>query len=67
MKANTPTFLEAFSSPRAPAVIIPEEDGAAEAGKTSLVGTGPYKITEYVPDSHVTLEKFEDYTAGHPL
>jgi peptide/nickel transport system substrate-binding protein len=62
MKANTPTFLEAFSSPRAPAVIIPEEDGAAEAGKTSLVGTGPYKITEYVPDDHVTLEKFADYT-----
>jgi peptide/nickel transport system substrate-binding protein len=62
MKAKTPTFLESFSSPRAPAVIIPEEDGAAEAGKTSLVGTGPYKITEYVPDSHVTLEKFADYT-----
>lgn len=62
MKAKTPTFLESFSSPRAPAVIIPEEDFAAEAGKTSLVGTGPYKITEYVPDSHVTLEKFADYT-----
>jgi peptide/nickel transport system substrate-binding protein len=61
MKAKTPTFIEAFSSPRAPAVIIPEEDAAAEAGKTSLVGTGPYKITEYVPDSHVTLEKFADY------
>jgi peptide/nickel transport system substrate-binding protein len=62
MKAKTPTFIEAFSSPRAPAVIIPEEDANAEAGKTSLVGTGPYKITEYVPDSHVTLEKFADYT-----
>lgn len=62
MKAKTPTFLEAFSSPRAPAVVIPEEDAAAEAGKTSLVGTGPYKITDYVPDSHVTLEKFADYT-----
>ena len=62
MNAPTPTFLEAFSSPRAPAVIIPEEDGAAEPGRTSLVGTGPYKITEYVPDSHVTIEKFADYS-----
>jgi peptide/nickel transport system substrate-binding protein len=62
MKAATPTFLEAFCSPRAPAVIIPEEDAMAEAGKTSLIGTGPYKITEYVPDSHVTLEKFADYS-----
>jgi peptide/nickel transport system substrate-binding protein len=63
MKKATPTFLEAFSSPRAPAVIIPEEDGAAEAGKTSLIGTGPYKFVEYVPDSHVKLERFDDYTA----
>ena len=62
MKQATPTFIEAFSSPRAPAAIIPEEDAEAEAGKTSMVGTGPYKITEYVPDSHVTLEKFDDYS-----
>ena len=62
MKRATPTFLEAFSNPRSPAVIIPEEDADAEPGKTSLVGTGPYKIIEYVPDSHVTLEKFADYT-----
>ncbi|HEY8594724.1 MAG TPA: ABC transporter substrate-binding protein [Devosiaceae bacterium] len=62
MKEDTPTFLEAFSSPRAPAVIIPEEDGEAEANKTSLVGTGPYKYVEYVPDSHVKLERFEGYS-----
>ena len=63
MKQPTPTFLEAFSSPRAPAVIIPEEDGQTEAGKNSFVGTGPYKFVEYVPDSHVKLERFEDYSA----
>ncbi len=63
MEEATPTFLEAFSSPRAPAVIIPEEDGDAEAGKNSFVGTGPYKFVEYVPDSHVTIERFEDYSA----
>ena len=63
MVADTPTFLEAFSSPRAPAVIIPSEDAEAEAGKTSLIGTGPYKYVEYVPDDHVTLEKFADYSA----
>jgi peptide/nickel transport system substrate-binding protein len=62
MKRKTPTFLDSFSSPRAPAVIIPEEDANADAGKTSLVGTGPYKITDYVPDSHVTLEKFDKYS-----
>jgi len=63
MVQNTPTFLEAFSSPRAPAVIIPEEDGETEAGKTSLIGTGPYRYVEYVPDNFVRLERFEDYAA----
>jgi peptide/nickel transport system substrate-binding protein len=62
MKKVTPTFLEAFANPRSPAVIIPKADALAEAGKTSMVGTGPYKIIEYVPDSHVTLEKFADYS-----
>ena len=64
MVEPTPTFIEAFASPRAPAVIIPEEDAEAEAGKASLVGTGPYKFVEYVPDSHVTIERFNDYTAA---
>ncbi|MCO5073154.1 MAG: ABC transporter substrate-binding protein [Rhizobiaceae bacterium] len=64
MKKATPTFLEAFSSPRAPAVIIPEEDGQTEAGKNSFIGTGPYKFVEYVPDSYVKLARFDDYTAN---
>lgn len=63
MKKATPTFLEAFSSPRAPAVIIPEEDADTEAGKNSFIGTGPYKFVEYVPDSYVKLERFDDYSA----
>ena len=63
MKEAAPTFLEAFSSPRAPAVIIPAEEADAEAGKTNFTGTGPYKFVEYVPDSHVKLERFDDYSA----
>ncbi len=63
MVGPTPTFLESFSSPRAPAVIIPVEDADTEAGRNSFVGTGPYKFVEYVPDSHVTIERFDDYSA----
>src|SRR5690606_6861332 len=57
-----PTFLEAFASPRAPAVIIPAEEAAKGPNEIEFIGTGPYKFVEYVPDSHVTLERFEDYT-----
>lgn len=54
----TPTFMEAFASPRAPAVIIPEEETGKDPGKIDFIGTGPYKFVEYVPDSHVKLAKF---------
>src|SRR5690606_36023330 len=50
-------------SPRAPAVIIPAEEAAKPANETDVIGTGPYKYVEYVPDSHVKLERFDGYTA----
>lgn len=58
----SPTFLRTISSPRAPAVIIPAEEAAKGPDQIELIGTGPYKFVEYVPDSHVTLERFEDYS-----
>jgi peptide/nickel transport system substrate-binding protein len=30
------------------------------------VGTGPYKFVEYEPDSHLIMERFEDYWKGTP-
>lgn len=58
-----PGFLEAFASPRAPAVIMPSEEAAKGANEIEFIGTGPYKFVEYVPDSHVKLERFDDYVA----
>lgn len=63
LHAKTPTFLEAFSSPRAPAVIIPAEEAGKGPNEIAFIGTGPYKFVEYVPDSHVKLERFADHVA----
>ncbi len=30
------------------------------------IGTGAYKLEEYVPKDHITLEKFDGYSMGHP-
>ena len=32
----------------------------------SPIGTGPYQLTEFVPNDHVTLTAFDDYWGGKP-
>ncbi len=61
MSAPYPIFTEVLSTVRVPAVIIPEEEAAKPRGQARTIGTGPYKIVEYEPDSHVRLARFEDY------
>jgi peptide/nickel transport system substrate-binding protein len=57
-----PSLIAVISAPGAPMAIYPESEGAAERGKVNHIGTGPYKFTEYRPDSHVKLTRFEEYS-----
>lgn len=56
-----PTFLETLSSPRVIVGIMPEEVARAPKTEFEPIGTGPFKFVEFVPDSHFTLERFDDY------
>ena len=31
------------------------------------IGTGAYKLEEYVPKDHIILERFDEYSMGHPV
>lgn len=42
--------------------IVPEGTGA-EASRAPI-GSGPYRLTAFAPDDHVTLERFDDYYRG---
>ena len=46
-------------------VIHPKEiiDGAPVNKLSAYVGTGPYKLVEWVPDRHIVLERFPQYAA----
>ena len=61
LKTPQPLFLNNFSQPEVLVAILPAEDGDKDPGKTSLVGTGPYKLVENKADSHVKLARFDDY------
>ncbi|HEU4938303.1 MAG TPA: ABC transporter substrate-binding protein [Vicinamibacterales bacterium] len=44
--------------------IVQEGSGAANARQP--IGTGPYSLTEFVPDDHVALSAFAQHFAGRP-
>ena len=40
--------------------------GSGAANARAPIGTGPYRLKEFVPDDHVTLTAFDQYYAGRP-
>lgn len=65
LKEPTASLLESMSSFNSLLVVMPA-DTAKEPNDQNFkpVGTGPFKLAEWVPDSHVKLERFADYTAN---
>ena len=40
--------------------------GSGSANARQPIGTGPYRLSEFVPDDHVSLTAFDRYYAGRP-
>lgn len=66
----TPTTManaiDLLARPTQPLVIMPSESIATKQGSTGvtdLIGTGPYKISEWKQDQYIKLEKFDDYSS----
>ncbi len=61
MARAQPTFLEALSSFSVPIVIIPAEHKDDAAQQLRPIGTGPFRLMEFVPGSHARLGRYENY------
>ncbi len=61
--ANMSTGGAAFITSRA---FWEENDGKVGTSKSLLLGTGPYRVTEFVPDSHVTMERVDTWWGELP-
>lgn len=67
LSAPQPTFIENLSSYTVPIVIMPEEETGKPANQVDIIGTGPFKFVEFVPDSHILLERYDDYVPNNTL
>src|SRR5262245_5475337 len=61
LKGPQPLFMNNFSQPEVIVAIIPAEEAVKDANKIEIIGTGPYKLQEYRPDSHVRLVRHEQH------
>lgn len=61
MKQVQPTFIEALSSFSVPIVVIPSEHENDERQQLRTVGTGPFRLLEFVPGSHARLGRYDGY------
>jgi len=61
LKAAQPLFMNYFSQPEVIVAIIPAEEAAKNANRIEVIGTGPYRLQEYRPDSHVRLVRHDAY------
>lgn len=62
LKETNAVFVDVLKTPVYPFVILPAEHAAVEPRQIEPVGTGPFRLREWVRDSHLVIERNDAYT-----